>query len=276
MKALMLSYIAKDSPLHNLTGATKLLCFLGWIVATVFTYDTRFLFAMFVLSLILFKLSKIQFRDVAIIVYLILLFLLMNNIAIFLFSPLEGVKIYGTRHDIVHLWWRYDLTLEQMFYQLNITLKYFTVIPVALLFVLTTHPSEFASSLNRIGISYRIAYSVSIALRYIPDVQRDFQNIAFAQQARGIDLSKNEKLLKRIKNASAILFPLILSSLDRIDTISSAMELRRFGSKNKRTWYNERAFQKQDFAFLFCVIVLIVISVFTTIVNEGRYYNPFV
>ena len=275
MKAMMLSYIDKESPLHSLTGATKLLCFFGWIIATVLTYDTRFLFAMFVISLILFKLSKIQFRSISLIVYLILLFLLLNNIAIYLFSPLEGVKIYGTRHTIAHLWWHYDVTLEQLFYQLNITLKYFTVIPVALLFVLTTHPSEFASSLNKIGVSYKIAYSVSIALRYIPDIQRDFQNIAFAQQARGIDLSKNEKLTKRIKNASSILFPLILSSLDRIDSISSAMELRRFGNKNKRTWYNERTFQKRDFMFMFAVLILIAISIYTTIVNEGRYFNPF-
>ena len=275
MKAMMLSYIDKESPLHSLTGATKLLCFLGWIVASVLTYDTRFLFAMFVISLILFKLSKIEFRSISLIVYLILLFLLLNNIAIFLFSPLEGVKIYGTRQTIAHLGWRYDVTLEQLFYQLNITLKYFTVIPVALLFVLTTHPSEFASSLNKIGVSYKIAYSVSIALRYIPDIQRDFQNIAFAQQARGIDLSKNEKLTRRIKNASSILFPLILSSLDRIDSISSAMELRRFGNKNKRTWYNARAFQKRDFMFMCAVLILIAVSIYTTIINQGRYFNPF-
>lgn len=71
----------------------------------------------------------------------------------------------------------YPITAEQLFYELNIILKYFTIIPAVFIFVVTTNPSEFAASLNRIGISYNIGYAVAIALRYIPDVQDDFHKI---------------------------------------------------------------------------------------------------
>ena len=37
--------------------------------------------------------------------------------------------------------------------QLNITLKYFAIIPMALLFIVATNPSEFAASLNKIGVN---------------------------------------------------------------------------------------------------------------------------
>lgn len=67
------------------------------------------------------------------------------------------------------------------------------MIPIAILFMVATNPSEFAASLSKIGVSYKIAYAVAIALRYIPDIQRDYHDIAFAQQARGVDLSKKEK-----------------------------------------------------------------------------------
>lgn len=53
-------------------------------------------------------------------------------------------------------------------------LKYFTVVPVVLMFMVTTNPSELAASMNRLGISYNIGYSIAIALRYVPDVQADF------------------------------------------------------------------------------------------------------
>ena len=46
----------------------------------------------------------------------------------------------------------------------------------------------FAASLNSIGISYKVGYSVAIALRYIPDIQRDYHSISQAQQARGVEL----------------------------------------------------------------------------------------
>ena len=55
---------------------------------------------------------------------------------------------------------------------------------------MTTHPSQFASSLNQIGVSYKIAYSVSLTLRYIPDVQEEYQTIKLSQEARGVELSK--------------------------------------------------------------------------------------
>ncbi len=45
-----------------------------------------------------------------------------------------------------------------------------------------------------------------------------------------------------MKNSVNILLPLILTSLNRIDTISNAMELRGFGKNRKRTWYTRRPF----------------------------------
>ena len=276
MNTEMLSYIKKDSPIHKLTGATKLTCFLLWTIAAMITYDTRVLIGLFIAGIIVFKISKIKFEDVSFILYFILFFLLLNALLIFVFSPYQGVEIYGSRTDLFHLIGPYTVTKEQLFYELNVILKYFATIPMALLFILTTDPSEFAASLNKIGVSYKVAYTVSIALRYIPDVQRDYKDISFAQQARGIDLSSKEKLSKRIKNSAAILMPLIFSSLERIDKISLAMELRAFGNNKKRTWYNSRKFGKIDYIFIVILLIIVAISIAMVKVNGSRFYNPFI
>ncbi|WP_290453308.1 energy-coupling factor transporter transmembrane component T family protein, partial [Romboutsia ilealis] len=273
MNTEMLSYIKKDSPIHKSTGATKLICFLLWTIAAMITYDTRVLIGLFIVGIIAFKISKIKFEDVSFILYFILFFLALNALLIFVFSPYEGVEIYGSRTDLFHLIGPYTVTKEQLFYELNVILKYFATIPMALLFILTTDPSEFAASLNKIGISYKVAYTVSIALRYIPDVQRDYKDISFAQQARGIDLSSKEKLSKRIRNSAAILMPLIFSSLERIDKISLAMELRAFGNNKKRTWYNSRKFGKTDYISIAILLIIVAISIAMVKVNGSRFYN---
>ena len=275
MAVEMLAYIDRRSPVHALSGATKLIVFLLFSTAAMLTYDTRVLFSLLIISLVVFSISKIKIREIGFILLFILFFLLLNNLAIYLFSPQEGVRIYGTSHEILHIWGRYNITLEQLFYQLNVTLKYFVVIPVALLFIVTTHPSEFAASLNKIGVNYKISYSVSLALRYIPDIQRDFRSISQTQQARGIDISRNEKLVKRIKNVSAIIIPLILSSLDRIEVISNAMELRGFGKHKKRTWYSEKKATKKDYLTILVGIVIFIGSLVITYQNGSRFYNPF-
>lgn len=272
----MLEYSDLNSPIHKLTGATKLIALVFWALASMVTYDTRILVGMFLFSIVIFKISKVKFKDISFILYFILVFLLINNIAIFFFSPYEGVAIYGSRTDLLHLFGPYTVTSQQLFYQFNVTLKYFSIIPMALLFMVTTNPSEFAASLNRIGVSYKISYSVAIALRYIPDIQRDYHDISFAQQARGIDMSKKAGLIKRVKNSAAIIMPLIFSSLERIESISSAMELRAFGNNKRRTWYSGRPFMKRDYIAMIIVVFIFVLAIIANIKNGGRFFNPFV
>ena len=115
---------------------------------------------------------------------------------------------------------------------------------------------------------------MSIAMRYIPDIQRDYHSISQAQQARGVELGKNEKFFSRLKNSVNILLPLILTSLNRIDTISNAMELRGFGKNKKRTWYTQRPFARRDFLTLALGVLLLLLSLTVTI-KCGRFYNPF-
>ena len=272
----LIGYTHIDSPIHKLTGASKLIFLVFWTLASMITYDTRILILMFIFSLIAFKMSKVKFKQISFVLYFILIFLLLNAIMIFVFSPEEGVQIYKSKTVLLHLIGSYSITAEQLFYEFNVVLKYFATIPIALLFILTTDPSEFAASLNKIGVSYKAAYSVSIALRYIPDIQRDYKDIAFAQQARGIDLSNKEKFFKRIKNAASILMPLIFSSVERIDKISIAMELRAFGNSKRRTWYKGKDFSQNDYIVIIAFMLLVLLSIVLIKVNQGRFYNPFI
>ncbi len=241
------------------------------------TFDTRLLAGLAVLAFIVMAISRIRISDVKILFWFSFVFMLLNNLLIFLFSPEHGVSIYGTRHELCHLFLRYNLVKEQLFYQLNVVLKYLATIPVVIIFVSTTNPSEFASSLNRIGVSYKIAYSVSLALRYIPDIQREYHDISVAQQARGLEMeSRKQNLFKRLKNAASMLFPLIISSMNRIEVIANAMELRGFGKGKRRTWYSSRPFRFPDYAAMVCCALMMAASIAMNFVNGGRYFNPFV
>ena len=271
----VLNYLPRESVVHKLTGTTKLAFFLLFTFASMITYNTWVLLGLFTVSIAAFKLSKIRFREVRFMMIFMLVFLLLNNLFIFLFDPNQGTALYGTRHVLFHLLWRYDVTAEQLFYMANISVKYFVALPVAILFISATNPSEFAASLNSIGISYKVGYSVAIALRYIPDIQRDYHSISQAQQARGVELGKKEHFFARLKNSVNILLPLILTSLNRIDMISNAMELRGFGKHKKRTWYTKRPFARNDFIVLGLGVVLLGVSLTVTILF-GRFYNPFV
>lgn len=269
------NYLPRESPVHRLTGAAKLVCMLLWTAAAMNTYDTRLLAVLPVAAVLLFAVSRIRVRDVKFMLGFTFVFMLLNNALVYAFSPRHGVELYGACHPLWAGSSPYIPTQEQLFYHLNLVLKYLATIPIVLLFVCTTEPSEFAASLNRLGVSYRISYSVSLALRYIPDIQREYHDIAQAQQARGVEMSKKQSLVKRLRAASSVLIPLILSSFNRIDTVSNAMELRGFGKRKGRTWYAARPFARADYLSMGFCLLLLVVSLALRAVNGGRFYNPF-
>ena len=276
MKTKLFDYIDRDNFIYNLSGLTKLLAFICLTFSVMFSYDIRYILFVLLLSFLFFRISEISFRQIRTMVIYVAVFLLMNFCLTYLFSPQYGTQIYGTTHELFRFSSRYTMTLEQLLYQVTKILKYASGIPLGMIFLLTTNPSEFAASLNRIGVSYKASYALALTLRYFPDMIRDYQDISLAQQSRGLDLSKKEKLGTRVKNIMNIFVPLIFTTLDRVELISNAMDLRGFGKNKKRTWYAGKPLGKNDYlVMLFSAAVLagsICVSVF---INGSRFYNPF-
>ena len=91
----------------------------------------------------------------------------------------------------------------------------------------------------------------------------------------GVDISKGVSLLDRIKSVSKVLAPLVLSSLERIDTISNAMVLRGFGKNKKRTWYMSRKMKVSDYLSLLIVFAILLVSILSRFVFGVKFFYPF-
>ncbi|WP_105202697.1 CbiQ family ECF transporter T component [Streptococcus suis] len=270
----LIGYHPGTDLIHSLSAVSKLLFFLIVSILAMITYDTRLILFIAVFSLALFKMSGIRYKEISLVLILTIIFAAMNALMVHLFAPRYGVELYGADTPLLSGLGVYSLTSQQAFYLVNLLLKYFCTVPLAIIFLMTTHPSQFASSLNQIGVSYKVAYAVSLTMRYIPDIQEEFYTIRMSQEARGLELSKKGKVMDRIKGNLSLVIPLIFSSLERIDTISTAMELRRFGKNKKRTWYTQQPLQRIDYAVLLFILALVVVTIYLFFVNQGRFYNP--
>jgi len=273
----LFSYNLIDTYVHRLSGLTKLICFLFLTFAVMFSYDIRSILLIMVFSFVMLRVSKIKYSQIRIMIIYVLIFLITNAVITYLFSPERGVGIYGTRHEILTIFGRYTLTLEQLFYQVTKFFKYASVIPLGIIFLLTTNPSEFAAALSGIGVNYKAAVAVSLTLRYFPDIQREYQEISLSQQARGLDLSRKAKFSDRFKNALLIIIPLIFSTLDKIELISNAMDLRGFGKSKSRTWYSKKKLTVEDYtAIVISGLIFIGTILISVFINKSRFYNPFI
>lgn len=277
MKLKLFSYNFLDTPIHRLSGLTKLISFLLLTFAVMYSYDIRFILFVTVFSVIILKTARIKYSQIRLMIIYALVFIAINFVLTFLFAPEYGVELYGTRHELFRILGRYNVTLEQLFYQITKVFKYASVIPLGIVFLLTTNPSEFAASLNGVGVPYKVAYAVSLTLRYFPEIVRDYRNISQAQQARGLEMSKKAKFMDRFKNALMIIVPLIFSTIERVEYISNAMDLRGFGKLRKRTWYSKKKLTAADYIAILASVLIFAVSVLISVfINRSRFYNPFV
>lgn len=277
MNSKLFDYVERHNFIYDLSGATKLLAFLLMNMAVMQSYDIRFVSVVFIIAVIAFALSEIKLSQIKLMMCYVGIFVLLNFVLTFIFNPQYGTEIYNTKHVLFVITERYTVTQEQLLYQCTKLMKYCAAVPFCIIFILATHPSEMAASISGVGVPYKISYALSLTLRYFPDVIRDYNDISLAQQARGLDLSKKEKLAVRIKNTFNICVPLIFTTLDRIELISNTMDLRGFGTGKKRTWYSWKKMGVNDYLVIALCLLTIAASFFVTLkVNGSRFYNPFI
>lgn len=178
-------YIDRNSIFHRLDGSIKLLLWICWTIFIFMFMDIRVFVIMTIIGFILLKIAQIPFKSIKPLLIFIIIFTIFNSALLIIVTPEYGSQITG-QYTVLFNLLGFKLTTQTLFYALTLSLKYISLLPITLLFLFTTNPSEFASSLNRVGVSYKVAYSISIALRYIPDVRDEMINIINAQEARGV------------------------------------------------------------------------------------------
>ena len=89
-------------------------------------------------------------------------------------------------------------------------------------------------------------------------------------------ISKKAKFFDRFKNSLLIVIPLIFSTLDRVELISNAMDLRGFGKNPTRTWYVSKKLTRPDYLALVISALIFILTVCVSVfINQSRFYNPF-
>jgi len=115
----------------------------------------------------------------------------------------------------------------------------------------------------------KVALTISLSLRLIPDFFAKFRNTSQAQKALGI-YNKNS-LKERIKSASDVFLSVCGDVLESSAQTSDSMRARGFGI-NKFAVYSNYRFYKHDFLVSSIIALLIVGFVFGSIFGELKFY----
>lgn len=123
------------------------------------------------------------------------------------------------------------------------------MVMASFLLIWTTNIRELMVGLVRLGIPYRYAFAIFMALRYLPIVQQEVDAVKAAHAIRG--RAARSPFLHRFRLWQRYLFTVIVNGLRKAENTALAIESRGFGA------FPDRTFVK-DFRWTFLGIALLV------------------
>ncbi len=129
------------------------------------------------------------------------------------------------------------------------TILRFLIIITSAVIMTTSNSREIIQGLVQWKIPYELAFMVSVAIRFLPLIQEEVNDMMTAIQLRGVDI-KRIPLMKRLKTYSYLLMPMITSVLLKSQELSVAMEMRAFRAFPQRTSYKNLELSKADYGYM--------------------------
>lgn len=203
---------------------------------------------------IIYSISALLFTEI-----IPLLLILMSLLPLILLGKLltEWLKSLRGMSFLILLILVINTLFLSLSFSLAMILRIIIMVSSFSIFFLTVHPNDLALSLISMKIPYEIAFSFSLAFRFVPTIAMEAQNIMDAQMSRGYEMQK-KGLISQVKNLFPLLIPLIVCSIKRAFNVAEALESRAFGSNKERTFFYNIRYRAKDYLFTIYMIIFFI------------------
>ncbi|MBN2626366.1 MAG: energy-coupling factor transporter transmembrane protein EcfT [Spirochaetales bacterium] len=128
------------------------------------------------------------------------------------------------------------------------------VVLASFILIWTTDTRDLMQSLVKAGMPYRYAYTIFLALRFLPLIQREVESVKAAHAIRG--RAAGTTLKHRIILWQRYVFTILINGLRKAENTADALECRAFGYAPERTYVKRIAFRKRDMVLILFTLLL--------------------
>ena len=108
----------------------------------------------------------------------------------------------------------------------------------------TTDTRDLMTSLVKTGMPYRYAYTIFLALRFLPLIQKEVEAVQSAHAIRG--KAAGSGVSHRFKLWQRYVFTILVNGLRKAEVTADALECRGFGYADNRTYVKDVHFKRTD------------------------------
>ena len=159
------SYIDRDSVIHHLHPVTKNLLFIGTFVICLLTNHPAILAGLFLGVVLIGTAARLPIGQSLKLLKSVALLIVIFSLVIWPFTLKEGqvlVRAGGLTVYSVGVW-----------YGIAMTFRFCTIVLMSIYWMMFTSISEITLGLVTLGMPYKVAFSFSMSLRFVPLIIND-------------------------------------------------------------------------------------------------------
>ncbi len=234
-------YYLKKSIIHSLNPISKVIVLLLSIILTLLIKTPYELIINITLTLTLILLSKINISE-----YL---------------KSINKIKVLLIFLFIINIIFKLDIYSNFLSIY-----KIINILLISIMVSMTTPPTELTYALEKIMYPLHkiikvksIALMLTLAIRFIPTLTEQSENIIKSITVRGIDL--NGSIKDRINVISTLILPMFTLSIKKSDAISDIMSIRMYNYNDTRTNYRMNKWNIIDTIIFIIMILLLILEI---------------
>ncbi len=253
--AIPITMVAGDSIIHRINPLSKLLWTVGILAISFSTRNPAILGSIFVVGLVLVligQIGKAYLRVVMILFPVSLTLIVMQSIAPAFPRPWTPIIALGP----------FTIWQEGIYSGVTMLLRIMSMTTFALVTIMTSHPSDIFTSLQKIGLPYTMNFILTMTLQLIPILQSEFAIVLNAQKSRAMKGTGFSAILPSM-------VPVFVGAIERVQQLSISLESRAFGSKGNKTSFRQVSMNLRDYIILIAGAVFTGVMMYWIIVDKS-------
>ena len=132
------------------------------------------------------------------------------------------------------VWGPIAISRTAPWFALGMALKLDTFLASGILFLSVTRIEEFAYALGRLGLPYKLGFTMTMAFRLVPVFVEAAGTVVQAQRCRGLDFDRGSPW-QRARRYVPVIVPVFMGALRRADQMAMTLDARGFQAPAART-----------------------------------------
>jgi len=232
-------------------------------------WDFRIIFPLFLVTLGLYFLARIEWLDVRrtwLFIFVLIFFIVgLNGVLSGRGGPTSVMKDTSDPLFVIpffiprtSLGFTIEITMVRLFFALTQMTRMLTMAILAIPLPYTMDPNIYGVAFRRLGVSDKVSFTMDLAFRFLPTLARDLSITIDSQRARGFEMDNLKGgVVSRLRRLAPLIVPVTMQSTVTGEEVIDAMDLRAFGTA-PRTWLRQLRFASRDYVFIGMGVVILV------------------